>query len=191
MKEIPQRMHPTHTVDVGAFGVTRTVRKLKRLAWHNCRDTFQNVRSPALKRHGVFMKHSEGRGGAIALFLERIETELELDTKSVFHTTTDPDILWMRWSPWWLETKIRRSFLTLMLRVGDRHYNPKSKASITKIACSYSPAADRSRYAIKRFLAGHTIYKNETKDILGLHGWLDVFAFRSKKSDAEDLLVKP
>ena len=138
--------------------------------WHSCRDKVQGV-APEFLRAGMIFTHETGRGPDVAAFLNKIENMLELKEQTVFRETDLPKALWMKLSPFWLSSFMRRSFLTMILRCGAR-YNRASgdfDAALRSI-----PYAAESMPAVYRFLAGFTHYVGAPTNDNSL-GWHRIF----------------
>jgi hypothetical protein len=154
---------PTHK---GFFGVA--TRKKKMISWYSCRDTYQTVKKDAIKTNGIYFSHPKNKGEGVAFFLNGIEDILKIKTKSKFSKTERDNVLWIKISDWWLKTKTRRSFLTLMLRVGMDHEpgQPVMDTITTSSRISYTLPA------IERFLEGYTASKKETT--AATNGWFQM-----------------
>lgn len=127
-----------------------------------------------------FYSHRNGRGDNVAAFMRKVEDMLHVYPRSEFGPTQRKTIMWVRPSVWWTKPTMRRSLFTILLRAGEK-YNPALDNFYDAL---YSdPYTDNTRYAVARFLNGHTIYKGKRK------GWYNQFYLRSPSHEEIDLLL--
>jgi hypothetical protein len=176
----------------GSFGVrtkeTIYDKPVNVFNWYSCRDGYQSVYKSKITRNGIYFSHTAGDGDKVVLFLMKIEDKLKLQVRSKFRKTNLDYVTWIKISPWWLENKTRRSFLTLMLRMA-RDFNPtapKRTETIENVA-SRSGRGVETLPAIKRFLRGFTICSDESP--YAAIGWVNTFANIDNKT-VKKLLVK-
>ena len=131
--------------------------------WLFCREYFQDE-SKGIRR--MLFCHTMHRSKNIAFFINRTEEKLELKEKSVIGPTQRYNISWIRISPWWTQTSMKRSFFTILLRCG---VNYKIKQNNFEEALFSSVYTKRTSYAVKRFMEGHTRYTGKKK------GWYNQF----------------
>ena len=152
------------------------------ISWYSCRDTYQRVDEKSIIKNGIFFCHGITGGDNVAIFLNLIEKRLKLRVKSKFAKTNNKDIIWVKVSPWWLKTKIRKSFLTMTLRTGTK-YNQKE----TVRSAFNKPPWKTTLPAILFFLKGNAICPVE--DGIWTHGWMHFFSGK-KTPQIKKMLVK-
>lgn len=195
IREIPSEFIYAEVIG-GCFGVmyknkTRYEKApTNKFVLYKCRDRYQNVSNTKILRGGMFFSHLPNDGDRHKIFLEKIESDLKLEKRSRFQKTNRTDILFIRLSPWWLENKIRRSFLTLMLR-SSKNYDPKlpwKQENVIAVAsrCDYGM---NTIPAIKRFMRGYTVCLTENPK-LSYRGWVEIFT-ELNEIEVRRLLVKP
>jgi hypothetical protein len=129
----------------------------------------------ALKK-GIFFTHKKGVGKNVQRFIEEIEKQLQLKSRSQFCKTDNEDYcLWLKPSTWWLKNLVRRSFLTMALRSG-RNYKDGSLLD----CFAEQKYGSKTVIAIKLFLDGYTFYTG--KPLSYLEGWYSLF--RNKDEEA-------
>jgi hypothetical protein len=110
--------------------------------------------------------HFANKGPEVSAFIEQIEDKLGVVPKSVFGPTKRPAITWLRPSPWWMNSSLKRSLFTAFLRAGN-NYNGRD---FEEALWSNSYLSD-TRYAVNRFLAGYTKYQGRGNQT----GWWNIF----------------
>lgn len=146
--------------------------------WHYCRDVF----NPYLYKIDIFFyAHKLNKGINILYFMQKIEKKLIIF--SDYGPTQKKSIMWIRPSKWWTTKPIRRSLLTLLIRCGENYDFKKNNFKDALFSDPYSKA---TKYAINRFLSGHTHYTGSKK------GWFDQFdENKFSKKYIDSLLSKP
>jgi hypothetical protein len=143
--------------------------------FYSCRDGYQGVSKTRILKSGMFLSHVQNDGDRHALFLQRIESALKLVKRSRFAKTNLDNVMHIKLSPWWLENKTRRSFLTLMLRMA-RDYDPTKRWKEENIiaVAKRTFRGESTLPAIRRFLRGYTIYPMENPRNTW-RGWVEIF----------------
>lgn len=193
IKVIPSKFVEIEEIQEGWFGVMYKAMNAKRqlalmFVWYSCRDIYQDVGKSRIMRNGMYFSHKPNDGERVILFLQKIEKTLKLQQPSKFRHTNLDNVTWIKLSPWWLEKKIRRSFLTLMLRIG-MDYNPDlpvKQETITAVAAR-SERGKNTMPAIRRFLNGNTICPHENTRSF-YQGWMEIFRYKSRY-EVKKLLV--
>jgi hypothetical protein len=184
IKEIPDNLM-YEKVYPGWFGVMYKTRHhiskkwVKGFNFYSCRDGYQGVVKTRIIKGGVFFSHEPEQGDRPARFLQKIEEQLKLSVRSKFRKTNHNNILWIKLSPWWLENKIRRSFLTLMLRAGMDYTLslPWSKENVFTVAAK-NYRGESTLPAIRRFMRGNTVYVYDSPQAT-YQGWQAAFEGRT------------
>lgn len=183
-------------VKPGWFGVlykSRTKRNPEptlKFYFYSCRDGYQKVSKTRILKGGIYYSHEYGDSDRHALFLQRIESVLKLPKRSKFAKTNHDNVLWIRLSPWWLENKTRRSFLTLMLRLASEYdfTQPWKKENIITVAKRHW-RGESTLPAIRRFIRGNTVYPMENPSA-HYRGWVEIFEDKTQYQ-VRRMLVKP
>jgi hypothetical protein len=194
-KEIAPEFH-YYAIDPGWFGTTwkkkyrRSIRSQTGFSrtmftWSTCRDDVQAIPKTRILRKGLFFSHSPQCGDNVVLFLQKIEEILKLEKRSSYKKTNLDYSIWIKVSPWWLETLTKRSFLTLILRIGMR-YDVKESMTTT---LSKSERGRGTLPAIKRFLRGFTKYVHEDPKCESDNGWVTRF-YGKTPEQVRKLLIK-
>ena len=111
--------HYKGVANAGWFGYKHTNEHTV-VIWEGCRDRIQAINADVIEAWGLWFCHRKDVGNKIKAFIEKIETTLKLEIKSIFGDTEFPDkVLWMKPAPFWMLNLVRRSFLTLALRAGQ------------------------------------------------------------------------
>lgn len=139
--------------------------------WEKCRDRVQSISANVIKENGLWFSHRKKTGPKIRKFFEKLETILKINERSEFGNTENPEhCLWMKVSPWWMESVIRRSFLTMALRA-SQNYKPQ-KQNILE-CFEKNKYGGTSMVAINLFLQGYTNYRGKPLNML--EGWSRMF----------------
>jgi len=133
------------------------------LEWLHCREYFQDE-SRGIRR--FLFCHRRNRCRNIAVFMDRVESMLVLDERSVFGPTQRHNISWARVSPWWMESSMRRSLLTILMRCAQNYSVRRGNFEDALFSVQY---ARDTEYAVRRFLNGNTRYTGRCK------GWYNQF----------------
>lgn len=152
---------------------------------HHCRDEFH--RSFTHKSQNLVFCHPHNEREDLAAFIWKAEDMLKIKEHTLIGPTQRNHFTWVKVSPFWLETSMRRSFFTALLR-SARAYWVREKDGIAKDnfdAALYSLFYfNQTRYAVERFLAGHTRYVGRR------YGWHNVFVDKTARQ-VEQMLVRP
>lgn len=146
------------------------------LEWLYCREYFQDE-SAGIRR--FLFCHKPNKCRRIAAFTHRVEEKLGLAERTEIGPTQRYNISWLRVSPWWMCTSMKRSFFTMLLRCGQ-NYNPKTDNFEEALFSTFY--TKNTEAAVRRFLDGHTRYTGKKK------GWYNQFRDQAL---AEKLLCRP
>ena len=148
---------------VGSFGFIKEVmpnRAYLVSSWETCREQFHEFIGSCPIRVFLFCHHPNKRY-AVAAFMDKVEQMVKAPTRTVIGPTQLAKVSYIRISPWWMKDDMRKSLLTILLRVGQ-YYDPKvGNFEQTLCATRYSR---QTLPAIQRFLKGYTWY---TGDVIG------------------------
>ena len=165
----------------GSFGLD-----VEPYRFETCRERFGRQWDKNTK--GFYLKHPVNKGFAVATFLKKTELILKQETFSEFALTNRDTILWIEPSMFWMECRMKRSLLTILVRAGML-YDP--------IADNYEEAlyqekwANPTKMAIMRFLFGFTKYVGPAIDdqpSIESRGWKFVFEGRNEESTKQYLI---
>lgn len=183
--EVEDWLAPSNSLNRGYFSA------IDPIAWEGCRERFSSaMRKEGFK--GFYIVHDEdGNGDNIANFIFKTEEILNLPERTTYAKTTCDRILRIYMTDFWMSTYIRRSFFTILPRIGNYY---KSEKDYEKLLFnpSVSPANGWSNTvpAIKRFLYGFTEYDAHEPEYNGAtletSGWCRLFS----KENAWKRLVK-
>lgn len=127
-----------------------------------------------------FYSHQTGKSMAVSEFIARFEERLGIENKTHIGPTQRKTICWVEPSVWWTGKVMRRSLFTILLRVAQKYKIESDNFEEALYSHRYTA---ESRYAVERFLAGHTTYTGRK------YGWYKQFCSK-KTTDAEvDLLL--
>ena len=146
--------------------------------WIYCREIWHQ-RSRNIKF--FFFTHVKGRGKGIALFMTKIEQQLNVKPRSAFGPTQRKTIMWCRPSIWWTATSMRRSLFTILMRCATAYIIDKDNFQDTLLSTKHTR---ETKYAVSRFLQGYTRYTGKVS------GWHNQFS-RVGEAMTDKLLVKP
>lgn len=171
-----------HRPEPGSFCKAKDLvgNRYKTGQWHYCREVFhtQLYNLPLF-----FFSHKPFKGHCIAAFLKKVEDMLDVKPRSRFGPTQRKTIMWIEPSKWWTIRAMRRSFFTIMLRVGKDYLQDKDNFALALYSDIYTA---KTSYAVERFLKGHTIYTGKKR------GWYNQFADPLlSHTEIDKLLVKP
>jgi hypothetical protein len=172
----------SHRPEAGSFARAKDLvgNRYKVVQWYYCRELFhgQLYNLPLF-----FFSHDSRKGNHVAAFMRKVEDTLGVEPRSDFGPTQRKTIMWVEPSRWWTMRAMRRSLFTILLRAGTSYIPSRDNFQEALHSDPYSIA---TRYAVERFLAGHTVYKGKKR------GWLRQF-YDEKPTHAEidALLVKP
>jgi hypothetical protein len=154
--------------------------RYKVIQWCTCRDLFHS-RLYNLKL--FFFSHQTGKGRSVSEFMQKVESILEIKNRSEYGATQRKTIMWIKPSYWWTQRAMRRSLYTILLRAGNGYSPSKDNFEEALFSNFYTT---KTQYAVRRFLAGNTIYTGKKK------GWYNQFHNIDSNTDLVDLLlVKP
>lgn len=159
--------------------------------WEVCRDVFQTCGT--LK---FLFKHSVGKGSNIARLVWGVEDLLGIP-RTYFDTTQCNSVMFVKASPWWYKTLLRKSFFTMMLRAGEFYkINGKPTKEGMIAALCKQKYGKKTEHAIRRFLDGHIkSYSKITDDDFEEYnlgygcnkGWYDTFG-KLDESEVSEIL---
>jgi hypothetical protein len=156
--------------------------------WLYCREYFQDE-SNGIRR--MLFCHTSHRCKNIAAFIYSVEDKLDVQEKTIIGPTQRYNISWIKVSPWWTKTSMRRSFFTILLRCGVTYKIKEDNFDHSLFSVIYTR---HTEYAVKRFMSGHTKYTGKKK------GWYNQFYWGGgnrvdfktpDKDEVDSLLVLP
>jgi len=128
-----------------------------------CREYFQDE---ACRVRRFLFSHRFNKGDNVAQFMRRVERRLNLDKYSQLYQTNRRTITMVRPNAWWMDTSMRKSLFTLLIRAGV-HYEPEIDNFESAIfSIDYTA---NTKYAVQRFLLGYTKYTGKVR------GWVAQF----------------
>lgn len=148
--------------------------------WDHCREQFLGKMKNDLQ--GFYFSHGANQSENIAYFLAKFEEILEITDFSSFQKTNISTILWVIPSKFWMNCVLKKSLLTLLLRVGI-NYNPETNnfdEALFSDGFAENKYARETKNAIMRFLFGFTEYRGtipgsdctwDGGSTLMKHGW--------------------
>lgn len=166
--------------------------------WSYCREKMDGR-----KWTSIVFCHKRSEGKHVAAFIRRIEKKLQIPKLSTCGPTNRKGIMWIKVSPFWRSTKMRKSFFTALLRA-SLVYNPNKFGTWTK-ALTKTKYFKPTAFAVKRFLQGYTgwngslslsragrtkrrPYRRRSKSF---SGWVDEFADDIRNNeDVKQMLKK-
>lgn len=158
------------------------------LEWLYCREYFQDE-SAGIRR--FLFCHKPNRCKNIAFFIHKIEEKLNLTERSVIGPSQRNNISWIKVSPWWTCTSMKRSLFTALIRCGQNYSFKLDNFDDALLSVLYTK---HTEYAVRRFLDGNTRYTGKKK------GWYNQFRWGGgsqeeprmpSQSQVDKLLVKP
>ena len=152
--------------------------------WYYCREWFHD-QSHGVRR--ILYTHKSGKTDNLAHFIRKVERRLKVEPKTEIGPTQRKTISWVRVSPWWTNSSMKRSFFTMMLRCGQNYDIDKEDFNDALYSIAYTRETE---YAVKRFLAGYTLYAGYTKGWYQAFRWGNGFGYRSPNSEFTKELVK-
>ena len=157
--------------------------------WYECREVFHK-NSQNLRR--MCFSHSARHGTFIASFLDQIEDKLGVP-KSIFGPTKRPTITWLRPSSWWMNSSLKRSLFTALLRAADNYNGQNFDDALWSNRYLYD-----TKYAVMRFLDGYTRFQGRGGLLTGWYNTFYVGKGNScysprplKQIEVDKLLVRP
>lgn len=140
-----------------------------------CREYFQDD-SWGLRR--MLFVHRPCKSKHIAAFMDRIEEKLDIEPRSHFGPSQRYNIMWLMPSRWWMDSEMKRSLFTALLRCGWSYDPLKDNFEEALWSIRYTK---ETKYAVRRFLSGHTRYMGKGQvcyidnDLDTRVGWYDEF----------------
>lgn len=153
------------------------------LEWLYCREYFQDE-SAGIKR--FLFCHKPHKCKNIAFFIDKIEEILHLDETSTIGPSQRNNISWIKVSPWWTATSMKRSLFTILIRCGQNYNYKLENFDEALFSTLYTK---HTEYAVRRFLEGNTRYTGKRK------GWYNQFrwgggTFTNPKMPTKELVEK-
>lgn len=156
--------------------------------WLYCREYFQDE-SQGIRR--FLFCHKSNRCKNIAAFIDKIEEKLNLKHRSIIGPTQRYNISWIRVSPWWTNTSMKRSLFTALIRCGQNYFYKENNFEEALFSVLYTK---HTEYAVRRFLEGHTRYTGKKKGWYNQFRWgggTSVDPMMPSRELVDKLLVKP
>jgi hypothetical protein len=154
-------------------------------SWDSCREAFL-PKQEVLK--SFFFAHDleQGRGRSIAEFFNKIEIKLGIKSirRTKIQATSKRLIVKVTPAKIWTKNKVNRSLFTALLRASLAYRISEENFEEALFSTGYTKS---TRWAIRRFLSGATVY---TGDIDNFHGWVSAFEYATRKQ-IDALLVRP
>ena len=152
----------------GSFGLD-----IEPYRFETCRERFG--RQWDSKTKGFYLKHPANAGYAIATFLKKTELILNQTEFSQYSLTNRDTVLWIEPTKFWMECRMKRSLLTILVRAGIM-YDPK--LDNYEEALFNEKWAKPTKLAVMRFLFGFTKYVGPNIDdqpSIETRGWKFIF----------------
>ncbi len=160
---------------------------------HTCREAFMtySLRTKMKDKLNWFLLNA---GPKLSLsefrhFIRAVERKIGIRNTIIVRPTNNPQLLCIGATSWWLKSKIRQEFLTVLLRCYAYYKGnngtvlDKKDIPMEKVLFSYN-YFNESKDATRRFLNGFTLLKKGFK----CDGWYRNFA--NNKKNPEKALVK-
>lgn len=173
-----QSMH--FTVSDGSFGLD-----VDPYRFETCRERF--ARQWDQNTVGFYFTHPANMGYSVATFLKKTEIILKRTDFSEYALTNRDNILWIEPSKFWMDCRMRRSLLTILVRAG-MVYDPKRDNY--EEALFAEKWAKPTKMAVMRFLFGFTKYNgpNIENQSVESRGWKFIFESITEQQIKEYLL---
>lgn len=196
--------HAIMTIDVsdseGGYATFDSTKTSEMVYWQTCREIFAKVFQS--DSEGFFFSSSPLSHKHIIEFLDLCETILDTNEKTKIIQTTNDNVILIIPSYFWKECYVKRSLLTLLLRMGFYHddshswektmFSSDKNVSNSKIL-SNKMDIQKTENAIKRFFLGFTHFVGNIRNLPEYgpwkYGWVEEFQNRSK-FEIKKLLVK-
>lgn len=150
------------------------------LEWLYCREYFQDE-SAGIRR--FLFCHKPNKCRRIAAFIHKLEEILNLEERTEVGPTQRHNISWLRVSPWWTCSSMKRSLFTILVRCGQNYNIKEDNLDEALFSVMYTKQTER---AVRRFMGGFTRYTGKKK------GWYSQFKEENcMDSVLERLLVCP
>lgn len=178
-------------ISIGSFCRIREVFEGRWVAsrWNYCREFFHKDSHKVRK---MLFSHRKNCGKNVAEFMSKIENLLSIEKKSKFGPTQRLTVMWIEPSSWWVDTSMKRSLFTALLRSGQNYL---LKTDNFEEALFSHPYTSETKYAVTRFLAGYTKYTGR------IRGWFRQFRWgiggdwrnpnKPDEATVDKLLIKP
>ena len=157
----------------GSYAVLRidTYQRQYCSQFHKCRETFYVDYNGCWGNAIAFAAYNNKE--KIANFIREIEKRLNVQPLSEFGPTTNAKVMYIKFSPWWMENWARKNLFTILLRAG-RKYEKSVRDTIRK-----TKYLKWTKYATQRFMTGHTIptiQDNNSRLYSARTGWVNTFS---------------
>jgi len=175
-----------YTNMVGSFGtMTKKGDKVTGINWEGCRDRFQTASESPAYLEFLFC-HDPKTGDNIIDFVHTVEEIIRLKSEDrvTLKKTTNPNIIYVRLSPWW-KYRLRRSLLTALLRCGQDYTERTAECFEKALFSKYYTS--QTKPAVVEFLKGRTASKLKRSSSFG--GWYQLFV-NKKTDDAKKVLTR-
>lgn len=158
------------------------IKQFKTTEGHSCRESF----AANFGRDNEFLAFKNNNLNIEKLneFFSRIDSKLQLEKQTILYPTNHANSVLIEVPRFWVQSEMRRSLFTLLVRLGAAYYRDSLKTAIK----DYRLANDTFG-AIERFFDG---YHNPAGDALAMRGavgWYHTFN-RKTKEQLEKLMVK-
>jgi len=155
--------------------------------WEFCREYFLDI-SQGVRR--MLFYHRKDKGYAIAAFINQVERKIGIYPRTILGPTQRKTMTWLRVSPWWTASAMRRSLFTALLRCGVNYSWQRDNFNHALDSILYTKSTN---YAVRRFLRGYTKYTGRHR------GWYSQFNFggnaylnhKPSPDEVKKLLIKP
>lgn len=180
-KEIKQQYG---TPPIGNFAM-ESQDPMKSVHWDHCREQFAAKFNELVS--GFFFAHPENKGVDVANFLVKFEKIVNLDSLdnsfSFFSKTNKNAILWVEPAQFWRSCAMKRSLLTILLRIGMNYDSQADNFDDVLFGDQFKENfyVRETKSATLRFMFGFTQFTGQ-KPIAALqpqtvikHGWREEF----------------
>lgn len=176
---------PINDLNVGYFS------DLEVIDWQSCREIFSaTMKKPGFKGFYIVTRNSVDN---TAKFIYKTEEVLNLSEKTTYNKTTCSEVLKINMTRFWLDSYIKRSLFTILVRLGDQ-YDPEKDNYEKVLFHPTKRPTEGYRYtlsAVKRFMYGFTVYDSPEPyyspgTTLEGSGWCSLFG----KADSWKKLIK-
>jgi len=151
-------MAQTWSMSPGSFGIIRPGLTVGH--WYRCREDF--LESQGRNRSIAYCFRNgplTASGRDIASFMRIVERKAKVSPKSEFGPTQLNKVIWIKLSPWWHTSSMKRSFLSMMLRSAQNYRSRKDNFESALFGRSNVNRYSRqTEFAVRRFLRGYTRY---------------------------------
>lgn len=173
------------TSSLGQFALEPDINKT--ISWDHCREQFLGKMNVDMK--GFYFSHQSHKSEDVAIFLKTIEKILEINIEEIsfskFCKTDKDHIMWIEPSSFWMDCILKKSLLTLLLRVSlnfDKIKNNFDECIFGEY--SENKLLKETKSAFVRFMFGFTKFDgvlpmaatNPTSNLIR-HGWHGEFNY--------------